>query len=94
MGILARTEQHRMESCWQNRMMLDEFTQPGWGDAVDYIGARDIQNGNAELQVPAVVTPQIDMTAATQSLTLYGEHVQTLDIVQERSQMPAVTSRP
>jgi len=48
--------------------------------------------GTAELKVPAVVKPQIDMTAATPSLSTFGELMHTLDIVCRQSQMPAVTS--
>jgi hypothetical protein len=46
------------------------------------------------LKVPAVVMPQIDMTTATPSQTTVGEHMQTLDIVQGQTDMPAVTFRP
>jgi len=48
----------------------------------------------AELKVPAVVTPQIDMTAAAASLTTAGKHMQTLDIVRGQLEMPAVTFQP
>jgi len=48
----------------------------------------------AELNVPAVVKAQIDMTAATPSLTTFGEVTQTLDIFRGGLEMAAVTSRP
>jgi hypothetical protein len=50
--------------------------------------------GTAELQVPVVVKPQIDMAVATISPTTFGDNMQTLDIGRGESQMPAVTSRP
>jgi hypothetical protein len=62
-------------------MRLDELTQPGWEDAANYFRETDMKYGTAKLKVPAVVTPQIDMTAASTSQTTAGEHMQTLDIV-------------
>jgi len=62
-------------------MKLDELTQPGWGDAPYIFRERDMKYGTTESRVPAVVKPQIDMTAATPSSTTFGEHMQTLDIV-------------
>jgi len=46
------------------------------------------------LKVPAVVTTQIDTTAASASPTTAGEHMQSLDIVRGQLVMPAVTSQP
>jgi hypothetical protein len=83
-----------MESFWQNQMRLDELTQPGWGDAANYILERDTKYGTAELKVPVVVKPQIDTTAAIPSLTTVGEHMQTCEIVRGQSEIPAATSRP
>jgi len=53
-----------------------------------------VKYGTAKLKVPAVVTPQIDMTAESASPTTAGEHMQTLDIIQGQLEMPAVTSQP
>ena len=50
--------------------------------------------GTAELKVPAVVKPQMDMSTATPSRMTGGEHMQTTDTVRGQSEMPAVTSRP
>jgi len=94
MGTISQTVQHRLESFRQKQMKLDRLTQPGWGDASNYFGARDMKYGTTELRVPAVVQPQIDTTAATLSPTTFREHVQTLDIVRGQSPMTAVTSRP
>jgi len=46
-----------------------------------------------ELKLPAVGKPQTDMTAATRSLTTFGELMQALDIVPGQSELPQVTSR-
>jgi len=32
MDTITKKVQHRMESCWQKQMRLDQLTQPGWGD--------------------------------------------------------------
>jgi hypothetical protein len=53
-----------------------------------------MMNVTAELTVPPVVTPQIDTTAATPSLTTFGDHMQTLNIIRRKSKMQAVTFRP
>jgi len=75
-------------------MRLDELTQPGCGDAANYFRETDMKYGTAELKVPAVVTPRIDTTVASASLTTAGEHMQTVDIVRGQLEMPAVTSQP
>jgi len=67
MGTCSKLVQHRMESFRQKQMRSDELTHPGWGDAVNYIHGREMKYGTAELNVPAVVKPQIVMTAATPS---------------------------
>jgi len=63
-------------------------------DAANYFSEREKKYRTAELKVPAVVTPQIDKTAASASPTMAGEHMQTLHIVRGQLEMPAVTSRP
>jgi len=92
LDTISKTVQHRMQSFRQQQMRIDELTQPGWGEAAKYIRERDMKYETAQLQLPAVVKPQIDMTEATPSPTTYGELLLTLDIVCEQSQMPAVTS--
>jgi len=94
MGPISKTVPHRLERFQQKQMKLDELTQPGWGDAANYCHKRDMRYGTTELEVPAVVKPQIDTTAATPSPTTFGEHMQTLDIIRGQSPMTAVTSRP
>jgi len=63
-------------------------------DAGIYFRGRDMMYGTAELKVPALIEPQIDMNAATPSPKTFGELMQTLDILRRQLQMPAVTSRP
>ena len=94
MGTISKTVQHAIESFRQNQMRIDELSQPGWWDAANYFRERDMKYGTAELNVPAVVTPWIDTTAATASPTTAEEHMQTLDIVRGQSGMPAVSSQP
>jgi len=65
MGTISNTVQHGLESFWQKQMKLDELTQPGWVDAANYFGERDMKYGTTESRVPAVLKPQIDPTAAT-----------------------------
>jgi len=93
MGTISEPVQHRIESFRQKQMRLDELPQPGLGDATNYFLVRDMMYETAELKVLAVVKPQIDITTATPSLTSFGEHIQTIDIVRGQSHMPAVTSR-
>jgi len=93
-GTISNTVQHRLESFRQQQMKLEELTQTGWGDAANYFRERDMKYGTTDLRVPAVVEPQIDMTAATPSPTTFGEGMQTLDIIRGQLPMTAVTSRP
>jgi hypothetical protein len=94
MGTINKTVQHGMESFRQKQMRLDELTQPGWGDAANYFRERDMTYGTAQLEVPAVVKPQIETTAATLSSITVGQHMQTPEIVRGKSDMAAVASRP
>jgi len=93
MGTISKTVLHRMESFQQKQLRLDELTQPGWGDAVDFFREREMKHGTTELKIPAVGKPQEDSTAATPSPTTFGELMQALNIVPGQSQMPQVTSR-
>ena len=78
MCTVTKTVQHCMEGFRQNQMRFHELTEQGWGDSTNYFRERDMKYGTAELKVPAVVKPQIDMTAATPPMTTSGEHRQTL----------------
>jgi len=92
MVTISKTVQHHLESFRQKQMKLDVLTQSGWEDAADYFRERDMKYGTTEFRVPVVVMPQIDTTAATPSLTTFGEHMRTIDIAQGQSPMMAVTS--
>jgi len=81
MTTMSKTVQHCIESVGQNQMRLHELTQPGWGDAANYICERDMKYGTARLNVPAVVKLQIDTTAATPSPMTFGGYMLTLDII-------------
>jgi len=92
MDTISKTLQLNMESFRQKQMRLEELTEPGWGDMVDYFQERVMKYGKPELAVPAVVKTQTDMTAPTLSPTTFGEVMQTLDIVPGQSQMLPVMS--
>jgi hypothetical protein len=94
MGGISKTIQHRMESFWQKQIRHEEWMQPGWRDAANYLCVMDMKYGTVELKVPAVVRPRIGMTVATPSLTTFGELMQALDIVRRHLLMPAVTTQP
>jgi len=42
MGTISKTVQHRIESCRQKQMILDELTQAGWGGTANYFHGRDM----------------------------------------------------
>ena len=96
MGTIVKTVQHCMEYFRQIQiqMRLDELTQPGCGDAANCTCEWVVKYGTAELKVPAVVKPQIDITTATLPQRTIGELIQTVEIVRWQSKMPAGTSHP
>ena len=81
MGTISKTVKHRIESLQQKQMTLEELTHPGRGDAANFCRERNMLYGTPDFKVPTVVKPKIDMTAATPSLTTFGEQLQTLHIV-------------
>jgi len=83
-----------MERFRQKQMKLDEMTEPGCGDAADYIGERDKKSSTSKLKVPAVITPQTDDDAAAPAPTTLGEHMEYLDVIPGILQMLQVTPRP
>jgi Uri superfamily endonuclease len=91
-GTLSKTVQLRRDCFWQTKMRLVELPHPGWGDVSNHIRERDMTYGTGELKVLVVVKRQIDTTATTAFRTTAGEHMETLDIIQEQSEMPAVPS--
>jgi hypothetical protein len=62
-----------MESFRQQQRRLDEQTQPGWGDGVDYFCERDMMYGTTELKIPAVGKPRTDSTADTPAWKTFEE---------------------
>jgi len=94
MCAISKTIQHQMDSYRQIQMRLDKMTWPGCGDGSNCFRERDVKYETAELNVLVVVKPKIDTTAATPSLTTFGEHMHTLDIVGGQSDMLAVPSQP
>jgi hypothetical protein len=94
MGTISKTVQYHMQSFWQKLIRLEELTQRACVNAENYFHESDIKYGTAELNLPAVVKPQIDRTAATPSLTTCREHRQNVDIFRGQSQMPPLTTQP
>jgi len=83
-----------MEMFRQKKMKLDKLTQPGWGDAANYLHERDKKYCTSELRVPAVIQPQTDDDTAAPAQTMFGKLMESLEIVPIISQMPQGTSRP
>ena len=94
MGTISNITQHRMESFRQKQMKPDRLTQPGWGDMAEYIRERDKKYETTELNVLAVIQPQMPDDAPSSVQTTFGEPMETLDCVHGKLQMPQVTSRP
>ena len=94
MGTISGTVQYRMECFRHKQMMLNEMTQLGWGDAANYFRARGKKHGPTELNVPAVIQPEMAYDAAPSVPTTYGEPIETLDSVPGKLQMPRVISLP
>jgi len=94
MVTISKMVEYGMERCRQMQMKLDELTQPGWGDAADYIRVRDGKYGTTELNVPAVVQCHTADDVALSMPTTFGEPMETLDSIRGELQMPQVTSPP
>jgi len=94
MGTITNTVPQHMESFRQQRMRLNEFRKPGLGYAADNVGECNKKHRIAELKVPAVVTPQMELVATTPAPKSFGERMETLDIVPGYSQMPQRESPP
>jgi len=91
MGTISKTVQHCIQRFWQKHMTLHQLTQPWCRDAADWFREWDKNYGTAELRVPAVIKLQTDQNVAAPALTTSGEHMECLDIVPGRSQMPQGT---
>jgi len=60
MGTCSIVVQHGMECFRQKQMKLDELTQPGWGDAINYFCDRDEKYDTTEITVLAVIELQTE----------------------------------
>lgn len=94
MGTINDKVQHHLERFRRKQMRLDEVTQPGSGDEVDYTCDCDMKYGTAELRAPGVVEPQMHYVVAVPALTTLGEVIESQDAVPRKTQMPQVASRP
>jgi len=94
MGTISKTVQQRMERFQQKQIKLEELTQPGWGDAADYVREQGTRYATTELKVPAVIKSHTDKEAANPAPSKFGEVMESLDIIPGISRMPHGTSRP
>jgi hypothetical protein len=94
MGTITKTVQQRMEMFRQKQMKLDELTQQGWENAADHFCERGKKYQTTKLWVPAVVQPQTNDDTLGPPPAIYGEQMESLDIVAGISQRPQATSRP
>jgi len=94
MGIPTNTVQQGMERFRQQKMKLEEVTQPGWEDAANYFRERGKKDGTSALRVLAVVQPQTNDDAPAPLQTPFGDCMESLDIVPRISPRPQGTSRP
>jgi len=54
MGTVTKTVQHWKKRFRQNKIRLDQLTQPGWGRVANNYCERDMKYMTAELSCPAV----------------------------------------
>jgi len=94
MGTISKIVPQRMERVRQKQTKFDELTQPGWEVTADYLRGGFKKYGTRKLRILAVVKPQKDNDIAAPAPTLFGEHMDSLDIVPWISLMPHGTSRP
>jgi len=92
MGTINKTVQQRMERFRQRQMTLDELTPLGWEDAADYLRGPDKKYGSFELMVLAVVQPQTTDDPPAPPPTIFGDLIESLNIVPGISQRPQGTS--
>ena len=94
MGKIPETVEHWMECFRHKQMTLDEWRQPGWGDAAGYFLERDTKNGTTELMDPAVVQLRKVYDAALSALTTLGERMESRDRIPGQSPIQQVSPRP
>jgi len=81
MSTTSKTVPQRIEPFQEKHMTLDEVTQLGKGDAVEYVCQWEEKYGTTELSPPALVEPQTDDVAGASALKTFGELVECLDNV-------------
>jgi hypothetical protein len=74
MGTISKMVQNCMESVRQKQLTLVQLTQPGWGDAANYLREREMKHGTTELKIPAVGKPQKDSAPAHH----HGQYLESL----------------
>jgi hypothetical protein len=94
MGTITKTVQQHMERFRQREMKFDEMTQPGWEDVADYFREQDKKYGTTEFMVPAIVQLHTNDDTPAPPPGIFGELMESLDIVPGISQRPQGTSRP
>ena len=73
---------------------MDTVTQPGLGDAANCFHEGEEQYSTPRLGVPAVVKLHVDEVASIPALTTFGVHMEYIEIVPRKSQMPQGTFQP
>jgi hypothetical protein len=83
-----------MKKMLRKDMKLEELTELGWEDAAGYLRERDEKYGTSALMVVASIQPQPDDGTMAPPPTIFGELMESLDIVPRISDMRQGTSRP
>jgi len=94
MGTMYKTVHQHMERFRLKQMKLDESTQQGRGDTVEYFHEKDREYCTAKSIVPVVVQLQTAKDAAASAPTTFGERVETLNFIPGKSQMLHKTPQP
>jgi hypothetical protein len=91
-GTITKLVEQCMQRFWQRQMKLNELTQLGYDDAADYFREGEKKYATSDLMVLAVVQPQLDDDTMAPALGTFGEHMECVDIVPRKSQMPQGTA--
>jgi hypothetical protein len=93
MGTIIKTGQQRMERLWQKRMKLDELAKLAWENAANYFCKRYKKYCTFKLSLLAIFQPQTIEDAPAPPPTMFGELLESVQIVPGRVQMPQGTLR-
>jgi len=91
---ISKMVQHCMKIFQQQQMRHDQLTQLGLWDAADYFCERDKKYKTAELNIPAVIKAKKKALTAGSAPSIFGQRMETQDIVTGISQRPHRTSQP